>query len=203
MSYQCRICLDEQQSVENLISPCQCRGTMKYVHRNCLNEWRSDDPHTNRFHFCNECKYQYVIENCGESKDDVKKRKRYKRAVTLDCILLVTFVIVVLVTFSILVFMIDRPGFIRRWLRLGPFGYLLAGFVVACCVLSLTSTNSRRYGHDPRDFLSSGFAAGVITGYRHITKRVAYHHQRLALRSLAQTEQVKDFNGREAELNSH
>lgn len=39
----CRICFDaesEEDANERLISPCACRGTMKYVHKSCLNAWR-------------------------------------------------------------------------------------------------------------------------------------------------------------------
>uniref|UniRef100_A0A2P2KMM1 RING-CH-type domain-containing protein n=1 Tax=Rhizophora mucronata TaxID=61149 RepID=A0A2P2KMM1_RHIMU len=36
---QCRICLDS--GGEDIIAPCQCRGTQKYVHRSCLDNWRS------------------------------------------------------------------------------------------------------------------------------------------------------------------
>ncbi|XP_057769624.1 uncharacterized protein LOC130989602 isoform X3 [Salvia miltiorrhiza] len=36
---QCRICLDAEG--EDLIAPCHCKGTQKYVHRSCLDNWRS------------------------------------------------------------------------------------------------------------------------------------------------------------------
>ena len=36
----CRICLSEEQSDDNLlISPCDCSGTVKYIHVVCLQEW--------------------------------------------------------------------------------------------------------------------------------------------------------------------
>lgn len=36
----CRICLSETETAEDpLICPCNCAGTMKYVHLNCLKEW--------------------------------------------------------------------------------------------------------------------------------------------------------------------
>ena len=36
---QCRICLDNEG--DDLIAPCNCKGTQKYVHRSCLDNWRS------------------------------------------------------------------------------------------------------------------------------------------------------------------
>eukprot|EP01017_Pseudomicrothorax_dubius_P043384 TRINITY_DN7212_c0_g1_i3.p1 TRINITY_DN7212_c0_g1~~TRINITY_DN7212_c0_g1_i3.p1 ORF type:complete len:522 (+),score=97.84 TRINITY_DN7212_c0_g1_i3:156-1721(+) len=36
----CRICLSEGGELENpLVAPCDCSGTMKYVHINCLQQW--------------------------------------------------------------------------------------------------------------------------------------------------------------------
>lgn len=35
---QCRICLEEEPL--DFISPCQCRGTQRFVHRECLDLWR-------------------------------------------------------------------------------------------------------------------------------------------------------------------
>ena len=34
----CRICLDDNG--KELINPCKCNGTNKYVHLDCLNKWR-------------------------------------------------------------------------------------------------------------------------------------------------------------------
>lgn len=37
----CRICLGEEEEGEDneLIYPCKCAGTMRYIHVNCLREW--------------------------------------------------------------------------------------------------------------------------------------------------------------------
>lgn len=35
----CRICF-ESENEEKLIQPCKCKGTIGYVHRTCLNNWR-------------------------------------------------------------------------------------------------------------------------------------------------------------------
>jgi len=36
----CRICLESECIKENpLIVPCNCKGTMQYVHLNCLKRW--------------------------------------------------------------------------------------------------------------------------------------------------------------------
>lgn len=34
--YTCRICLEEENDCKNLVSPCKCKGTQKYIHKECL-----------------------------------------------------------------------------------------------------------------------------------------------------------------------
>lgn len=44
----CRFCLDSRNMKKNpLISPCECKGSMKYVHENCLSRWRRINPARN------------------------------------------------------------------------------------------------------------------------------------------------------------
>jgi len=47
-----------------LIRPCKCRGSQKYVHEGCLQEWRHADPSYGRrtYFECPTCKFQYRIE---------------------------------------------------------------------------------------------------------------------------------------------
>ena len=36
----CRICLSDDYEQDNpMISPCKCKGTMKFIHLECLKEW--------------------------------------------------------------------------------------------------------------------------------------------------------------------
>ncbi|KAK9097507.1 hypothetical protein Sjap_023004 [Stephania japonica] len=55
---QCRICLDNEG--EDLIAPCYCRGTQKYVHRSCLDHWRSTKEGF-AFSHCTECKAVFIL----------------------------------------------------------------------------------------------------------------------------------------------
>lgn len=54
---ECRICFSEDNS-ENMISPCYCRGTSKWVHHECLNKWRNS-RNTNANKKCTECNFKY------------------------------------------------------------------------------------------------------------------------------------------------
>ena len=63
--FQCRICFEEEDNHALLIAPCRCNGTSKYVHIDCLNQWRtlsySDDSTTN----CPTCKFEYILNLIG------------------------------------------------------------------------------------------------------------------------------------------
>ena len=50
----CRICWETDKE-ENLIQPCKCKGTMKWVHEKCLQKWLEVSGHQK----CQECKYKY------------------------------------------------------------------------------------------------------------------------------------------------
>ncbi|XP_040989153.1 E3 ubiquitin-protein ligase MARCHF3 [Juglans microcarpa x Juglans regia] len=55
---QCRICLDN--GGEDLIAPCHCKGTQKYVHRSCLDNWRSTKEGF-AFAHCTECRAMFIL----------------------------------------------------------------------------------------------------------------------------------------------
>ena len=55
----CRICF-ENDNQEEMIHPCLCNGTSKYVHRNCLNEWRSLSTNPIANTHCCECHFAYL-----------------------------------------------------------------------------------------------------------------------------------------------
>ncbi|KAI9594959.1 hypothetical protein BDF19DRAFT_414008 [Syncephalis fuscata] len=59
---QCRICFcgtEEESTLGQLISPCLCNGTMRYVHLECLNSWRYASNNRSAFFKCTECGYKY------------------------------------------------------------------------------------------------------------------------------------------------
>ncbi|RIA90890.1 hypothetical protein C1645_138856 [Glomus cerebriforme] len=60
----CRICfsgVEDEGNLGRLISPCQCKGTMRYVHVECLNQWRLTSQKKSSFFQCDECKYKYAF----------------------------------------------------------------------------------------------------------------------------------------------
>ncbi len=57
----CRFCyLDENQ--KDLIVPCKCRGTIKYVHQSCLERWINISDRNSKCQICNN-QYFYGFKN--------------------------------------------------------------------------------------------------------------------------------------------
>lgn len=55
---QCRICYGGAEAGP-LVTPCRCRGTMRFVHAHCLNEWRTSSANANSFNRCDQCGFAY------------------------------------------------------------------------------------------------------------------------------------------------
>ena len=60
----CRYCLEDNDEAgdpfhpDHLIAPCQCRGSSRWVHRRCLDEWRATRS-DRAFSACTECHFSY------------------------------------------------------------------------------------------------------------------------------------------------
>ncbi|KAL0095692.1 hypothetical protein J3Q64DRAFT_1828277 [Phycomyces blakesleeanus] len=63
----CRICGDDEEESDTerlyqtnpLIRPCMCKGTMMYVHVECLEKWRQVSPRKQSWVSCDYCGYEY------------------------------------------------------------------------------------------------------------------------------------------------
>ena len=60
--YDCRLCF-ESDTKDNLIYPCTCSGTSKYIHKRCLDEWRTLADNREAYDKCFECGYEYQFNN--------------------------------------------------------------------------------------------------------------------------------------------
>ena len=59
--HSCRICLSETEQ-RDMISPCACSGTNKYVHRKCLNEWVTHSTRRDAGSLCPNCLQEYEFQ---------------------------------------------------------------------------------------------------------------------------------------------
>lgn len=53
----CRICLEPDVDV---FAPCLCKGTIKWVHKSCFNEWRLKNEHA--YYSCQTCNVKYQFQ---------------------------------------------------------------------------------------------------------------------------------------------
>ncbi|NXY45283.1 MARH3 ligase, partial [Ceuthmochares aereus] len=53
----CRIC-HEGSSREDLLSPCECTGTLGTIHRSCLERWLSSSNTS----YCELCHFRFAVE---------------------------------------------------------------------------------------------------------------------------------------------
>eukprot|EP00933_Yihiella_yeosuensis_P031077 TRINITY_DN2461_c1_g1_i1.p1 TRINITY_DN2461_c1_g1~~TRINITY_DN2461_c1_g1_i1.p1 ORF type:complete len:358 (+),score=59.90 TRINITY_DN2461_c1_g1_i1:69-1076(+) len=84
----CRICLDSEETAETgrLFSPCKCTGSMRFVHVNCLNAWRSRSENNSSYYKCNSCKYRYRLERLRFST--LLLKDRFHMMLTALCFLI-------------------------------------------------------------------------------------------------------------------
>lgn len=56
----CRICFDSEDGGEDgkLFRPCNCKGTMAWIHTECLNKWRTQIANSAAFWECPTCKFK-------------------------------------------------------------------------------------------------------------------------------------------------
>ncbi|KAL9657320.1 hypothetical protein ABK040_011540 [Willaertia magna] len=63
----CRCCHSVLTENDDYIAPCKCTGSMKYVHRYCLDQWRAVSPRQESFYECDICKHTYVFKEVDEN----------------------------------------------------------------------------------------------------------------------------------------
>jgi len=73
----CRICYDTGGA--DLIAPCQCDGSVKWIHRSCLDHWRVDGQNSRAFTHCPNCAFAYILmlqRPPTESEQHLNERRR-------------------------------------------------------------------------------------------------------------------------------
>ena len=113
--YCCRICFeDEPQCNRHLvIAPCQCRGTSKWVHRSCLDQWRSTRE-DKAFASCTECKFKYSLIPTVDDSYSTRfyNRLKYSFMVFRDLTLALLFVQFIIIITSLLIYYFDSKHII-------------------------------------------------------------------------------------------
>lgn len=114
----CRICgLDEHDEDEEarvgrslpkrrLIRPCRCRGTMKYVHADCLDRWRWMSPRLESASTCDTCHQAYQL--IRPKYAWFLTHPMFLRAITIFIVVVVTFALAYLMKI-VDVFVLHHP----------------------------------------------------------------------------------------------
>ena len=132
----CRICLDSDIR-KNLISPCLCSGTQKWVHRECLNKWRITRE-DRAFSKCTECLQSYtLLQPNNENNNDSKWGTiRFLGYCLLDLLLGLIGIFIITCFFSVLIYQIDYTKYIAKLFEINKHLYL---FYYCCGVFTTLS----------------------------------------------------------------
>ncbi|CAG9310287.1 unnamed protein product [Blepharisma stoltei] len=92
----CKICFDSETETHALISPCQCSGSIKYIHQECLKAWLLSKNEDLSSVTCELCKTPYLMtyDICNKCKPQKKWCDPSRTVYTV--ILFVLFVLVLL-----------------------------------------------------------------------------------------------------------
>lgn len=220
---QCRICLGE--GGRDLIAPCRCRGSAKFVHRECLDSWRA----TSERHMthCNECQYQYRLASVVADPDAEERRLRaYYASMTRDICLVVLAVETIVLSISLLMSWWDQEGKLvesRSFVLYHVYGFLMfLGLIGYIAVIWAVYTGGSGGGsgcvwincncdNDNKVMawivliivvilIVLGAIIGMFFLAEFISTRSKLHRERLWRYQEAKKYVVEDFNGREAQL---
>ncbi|KAK9166633.1 hypothetical protein Scep_001824 [Stephania cephalantha] len=108
---QCRICLETDG--RDFIAPCKCKGTSKYVHRECLDHWRAVKEGF-AFAHCTTCKAPYHL-RVHSFADRKWRTLKFRFFVTRDILFIFVAVQLVIASLAYLVRLID--SYQKFWLR--------------------------------------------------------------------------------------
>src|SRR5665648_491164 len=122
-SAECRICFEDEKQGQ-LIRPCLCAGTAKYIHLQCLEQWRTSSVNRNNAFRCDICHYEYRFSR-------VKIAKFIQNPLTIS----VFSFLVIAVTVALVAFFIRAFFYLLLGVKLSKSAFSLSGKIVWCAVL--------------------------------------------------------------------
>lgn len=177
----CRICLDQISEQDDYLSPCLCKGSMKYVHRTCLNQWRATNQNPRAFTNCTECRFEYQLKRVIKQGPSSKCTFRYlivRDSFGVFCVVQLIIILLGFIVGSIdknQAFVrllwgedkqtLDRTGILSDILHHHKTTYYLAGILVAlfflglgysiyyCCAKAGSSSNRDPHYHHHHRYL--------------------------------------------------
>lgn len=130
----CRICLDQEKAC-NLVAPCKCKGTQRYVHNTCLEKWQKtmlekliSSPETtspDRVYRCVVCKSTYFE---GNNSRIISWYKLIKRLIRSYVVISAVFFLIVIFFIPLVMNLSGLLGIciaICYWLEVRPSIFLV------------------------------------------------------------------------------
>jgi hypothetical protein len=80
----CRLCWGEAEEDDQLLSPCNCSGSLKWIHTHCLQDWQRtlrSQGQGRRAHICELCKTPYRLQQDSSSGQLGSSRRQLPRRV--------------------------------------------------------------------------------------------------------------------------
>jgi hypothetical protein len=130
---ECRFCLLEENECDApLIAPCRCKGSSKWVHRSCLDTWRSSGG-IESFSNCATCSFEYVLIDISDPvAEETRQASMYRLALTRNTVTFVLSVEVIVAFLYVILYFGNIHISSIRWLAeaIGwPISYILMAHV--------------------------------------------------------------------------
>jgi hypothetical protein len=126
---QCRICL-ENDSPWNLIAPCKCNGSIKWVHRTCVDQWRGTQSKRRRFTECQQCKSKYKLQRVA-IPGELKLKIHCHLTAAIDVLVPILILIIIILILATVIRCLDPQKHLTQGLNLpftgsgGPLSYCI------------------------------------------------------------------------------
>lgn len=138
----CRHCFN-REPMNELIAPCSCSGSIKWVHRSCLNEWRAASRNPLSFTRCDVCHNDYIITKKEEERTCTKSK--IALLILRDVLIFLLFIQAFLWILTGVLYLFDYHHeilqlFPQSWAEVAV--YYLSAIIVALLLIGLCSTIS-------------------------------------------------------------
>jgi hypothetical protein len=152
--YSCRICL-ESGTRSDFIAPCSCRGTSKWVHRSCLDKWRSVREDV-AFSKCTECLTPYKLKPLHDDSwsTTCHLRCKFYGLVTRDLMFALLMWQAAVCVLGLFVFICDLHGSLLVYFKMSDRViefYYAAGLLAFFAVVGLLFTSGNSCGNSQRN----------------------------------------------------
>ena len=92
---ECRVCLDSCEEGENkLLNICGCKGSVKYIHRDCVKRWIKERKGNIT---CELCKTKYDTKKIGINMKD--ENEFYCSYVFLTLLILIVLIVIYIIIY--------------------------------------------------------------------------------------------------------